>query len=181
MRIIGGTCRGHPLKTPQGQDIRPTTDKVRLAIFNALFSRGAVVDAHVLDGFCGTGALGLEALSQGASSAFFCDVSRVSLSLAQDNARALKLDKATIFKQEDVTKIGTRPQATEKFDLVFLDPPYRKNLIEPAITNLKQGDWLNDGAWIVLESEKEWRCPSAFGAIDFEKSYGETIVRFMKI
>ncbi len=180
MRIIGGTCRGRPLKTPKNQDIRPTSDKVRQAIFNALFSRGAVAGAHVLDGFCGTGALGLEALSQGAGSALFCDISRTSLSLAQENATALGVLDYAEFKQMDVTKIS-KPLEGKKVDLVFLDPPYNKELIAPCVRALREFGWLNEKAWLVLESEKGWVCPPDMGALDFEKQYGETIVRFLSV
>ena len=91
MRIVSGQYSGRKLEVPKGRDIRPTSDKVRGAVFNALRSRGAVEDEKVLDAFCGSGALGLEALSQGASSCTFVDKSRHSLELAQRNAKALGL------------------------------------------------------------------------------------------
>ncbi len=178
MRIIGGACRGRPLKTPKNQDIRPTSDKVRQAIFNALFSRGAVEGARVLDGFCGTGALGLEALSQGADTCLFCDISRTSLTLARENAGELNVLDRAEFKQMDVTKLSKAPDG-QKFDLVFLDPPYRKELIVPCVQGLREYGWLEDGAWLVLESEREWPYPAHLGTLDFEKQYGETIVRFL--
>lgn len=105
MRIIGGSARGRQLKTPVGQDIRPTSDKVRLAIFNALFSRGGVVGKVVLDAFCGTGALGCEALSQGAAKAIFYDNSKTSLTLTKENIAALGFMDRAEFMLKDATKL----------------------------------------------------------------------------
>lgn len=180
MRIIGGSARGRQLKTPVGQDIRPTSDKVRSAIFNGLFSRGGVVDAVVIDAFCGTGALGLEALSQGAQTTYFFDNARVSLSLAKENAADLGfLDKA-VFVQKDATKLGDKPAANLPATHVFLDPPYRKNLIHPTLDVLKAGGWLAEDAIIIIETEKETDPIDTFGTITFDKTYGETRVYFIQ-
>ncbi|HNQ92597.1 MAG TPA: 16S rRNA (guanine(966)-N(2))-methyltransferase RsmD [Alphaproteobacteria bacterium] len=178
MRIIGGTCRGRPLKTPKGSDIRPTSDKVRLAIFNALYSRAAVQDAIVIDAFCGTGALGLESLSQGASRCLFCDSARTSLALAKENATLLGLNENASFKQINATKIGPRPANQDKATLVFLDPPYRKNLIAHPIIALQNGDWVTNETLFVIETEKEWSPEILSGEILFDKLYGDTRVIF---
>lgn len=180
MRIIGGTARGRTLKTPVGQDIRPTSDKVRLAIFNALFSRGGVAGKTVLDAFCGTGALGCEALSQGAAKSIFCDISKVSLALAKENAAALDFMDRADFMLKDAAKLGLRPSLTPLIDIVFLDPPYRKGLIIPVLDTLKSGDWLADDAIIVIESEKEMPPVENYGDISFDKTYGETRVSFLQ-
>lgn len=182
MRIIGGSCKGHPLTSPVGQDIRPTSDKVRGAMFNALFSRHAVVDAHVLDAFCGSGALGLEALSQGATSVVFRDVARTSLALAQDNARRLKLEHQCRFLAGDSSKIGAKPATEQAFSLIFLDPPYRKNLVPLTIAALETGGWIAAGALIVAETEIETH-PEGWGdgyEVSFNKTYGETRVVFLQ-
>lgn len=181
MRIIGGAARGRQLKTPVGQDIRPTSDKVRLAIFNALFSRGGIVDAVVMDVFCGTGALGLEALSQGAQTAYFFDMSRESLSLAKENAAALGFSGQSHFAQKDATKLGVKPAADLPATHIFLDPPYRKNLIHPTVEALKSGNWLAEDAIIIIETEKEAAPIEGFGTITFDKTYGETRVIFLHI
>lgn len=180
MRIIGGTARGRQLKTPVGQDIRPTSDKVRLAIFNALFSRGGVVDAVVIDAFCGTGALGCEALSQGAAKAIFFDNSKTSLSLAKENISILGFSDRAEFILKDTSKIGDKPSTTSPATLVFLDPPYRKNLIAPALEALIKGNWLADSAIIVIETEKEADIISGYGHCTFDKIYGETRVSFIE-
>lgn len=181
MRIIGGTARGRPLKTPVGQDIRPTSDKVRLAIFNALFSRGGVAGQVVLDAFCGTGALGCEALSQGAESASFFDISKVSLSLAKENARDLGFAEQAQFFLKDAGKAGVRPDGVKAADVVFLDPPYRKNLVAPALSALKDGGWVAEDALVVIETEREAEPPVGFGELVFDKVYGETRVIFLRV
>ena len=178
MRIIGGTARGRQLITPDGQDIRPTSDKVRLAIFNALFSRGGVVDKVVFDAFCGTGALGCEALSHGAAKAIFCDLSKVSLSLAKQNAADLGLTDGAHFAQKDATKLGERPAATPPATIIFLDPPYRKGLIQPTLDALSAGGWMADNAIIVTESEKDAAPITGYGEPSFDKIYSETRVCF---
>ncbi|MDY0029805.1 MAG: 16S rRNA (guanine(966)-N(2))-methyltransferase RsmD [Pseudobdellovibrionaceae bacterium] len=179
MRIIGGSCRGRPLKTPKNQDIRPTTDKVRQAIFNALYSRGSVVDMNVLDAFCGTGALGLEALSHGAARVTFADISRTSLGLAKENARDLGVDDRASFLSGDSSKLRMRQDKDRPFDLVFLDPPYRKGLVATTFHALDQGNWLTPSAWIVIEAEKEADL-SDMGQPDFDKAYGDTRIIFVQ-
>lgn len=181
MRIIGGSARGRQLNTPVGMDIRPTSDKVRSAIFNALFSRGGVVDAVVMDAFCGTGALGLEALSQGAKACYFFDNAKVSLNLAKQNAADLGLTDGAHFAQKDATKLGERPSSMPPVTILFLDPPYRKGLIQPTLDALKSGNWLADGAMIVIETEKESAPLTGFGELSFDKTYGETRVCFYRL
>lgn len=180
MRIIGGSARGRPLKTPVGQDIRPTSDKVRLAIFNALFSRGGVVGAHVLDAFCGTGALACEALSHGADHAVLCDLSKTSLALAKDNVRSLGFEDQATFKIMDAARMGDRPENLSPRSIVFLDPPYRKGLIAPTLAALRAGNWLSEDALIVIETEADAPPPTDYGAIVFDKTYGETRVVFLR-
>jgi 16S rRNA (guanine966-N2)-methyltransferase len=175
MRIIGGAYRGRPLYTPTGQDIRPTSDKVRLAIFNALNSRGAVVDSVVLDAFCGTGALGLEALSQGAAVCTFLDSARESLDLARQNAKSLGVaaDRAIFFPKNSM-RAGPKPENIQAADLVFLDPPYGKGFVPLSLVSLIQGGWIAPGAILVLETEREAGLSSCPIEILSEKFYGKT-------
>lgn len=172
MRIVAGQHRGRILESPANDLIRPTSDKVRLALFNALNSRGAVVDAVVLDAFCGTGALALEALSQGASQAILIDREKSSLELAKKNAGVLKVIGDCQFLLKDSTKISPRPDHQAQATLCFLDPPYRKDILPVAIASLKENGWLADDCWIVAEMEKDYSL-SGF-AVDSEKIYGET-------
>lgn len=180
MRIVSGKYGGRVLKAPHGDSIRPTSDKIRGAIFNALRARGVLEEAHVLDGFCGTGALGLEALSQGAASCTFVDISRDSLVLARANAATLGIGGEGEFQLKSMAKIGQNNEKEKLFTLVFLDPPYRENHVMPALRALADGGWLDDGATIVIETEKEWRCetPQTYTPLD-EKIYGATKVMFL--
>lgn len=176
MRIVAGLHRGRILKTPANHAIRPTSDKVRQALFNALQSRGLVVDAVVLDAFCGTGALGLEALSQGAARAVFFDQAKTSLTLATANAALLRETERCEFLHCDATAPGPRPAHLPAATLCFLDPPYHKNLVPQAVAALVHQNWLTPECCLVCETEKA----ADLGSIDaiplFEKTYGETSV-----
>lgn len=183
MRIVAGLYGGRRLSVPKNRDIRPTSDKIRGAILNMLASRDAVVGAAVLDAFCGSGALGLEALSRGAASCTFMDKARDSLELARMNAQDLAAGGVFILK--DATKIGTRTQAQEPFSLVFLDPPYKMGLVGAALSALLDGGWLADGAWIVCESENRiesdflHELPTCFTA-EQPKTYGDTRIVMLR-
>ena len=175
MRIVGGKYRSRVLNAPDDDAIRPTSDKLRGAIFNMLRSRGVLDGAQAMDCFCGTGALGLEALSQGADSCVFIDNSRAALDLAKDNAAMLKTGSAAEFILGDAAKIGARPERLAPRALVFLDPPYRKNLVAPALESLRQGGWLQARAVCVIEAEKEFTAvfPAGISLME-ERFYGAT-------
>lgn len=177
MRITGGSHRGRVLFSPEGQDVRPTADKTRLAMFNMLQSRQLIVDAVVMDVFCGTGALGLEAVSRGAQSALLVDVSSRSLALAQKNIQALRLEKQVTTLAADAAKLPSRLGTVAPAQLVFLDPPYRQNLVDPTLVRLDQGGWLARGATLVIEVEGEYSptWPVHFTMRD-QKSYGQSAV-----
>ena len=181
MRITAGTYRGRLLKVPQGDAVRPTSDKVRQAIFNILQGYGYPLDAVLLDGFCGSGALGLEALSRGAVQATFIEKQRDHLQHTQDNAAAMKVTTQCTFILQDITQIGSRPGVVALATLVFLDPPYRQNLLAPALAALSAGAWLAPAAMIVCEHEAlttpVW--PSGFVMVD-QRRYGDTQVSFVR-
>ncbi len=175
MKIVSGTFGGRRLNTPKNNDIRPTSDKIRGAIFNMLQSRGCIDGATVLDGFCGTGALGLEALSRGATHCTFMDKAKSSLDLARENSDMLGATNMSNFVLKDCTKITNAIINTKPYNLVFLDPPYNKELISAALLALTGENLLSDGAWIVCESEKAFTCPNIKNMIgDNEKTYGDT-------
>lgn len=182
MRIVAGIYGGRRLFEPKNNDIRPTSDKIRGAVFNMLASRGAVEGAYVLDAFCGSGALGLEALSRGAAGCTFIDKSRESLDLARKNGDMLGVAAHYILK--DFTKIGTRTASLSPASLVFLDPPYRMELVQVALKILVDGNWLADGARIVCETEKMFNGSFTEGFIcftsEFEKAYGETRIVLLR-
>lgn len=172
MRIVAGKHRGRILNSPDNNLIRPTSDKVRLALFNALNSRGAVVDAVVLDAFCGTGALALEALSQGAAQAILIDQAKSSLELAKKNAEILKETGNCVFLLKDATNISLRPESQAPATLCFLDPPYRKDILPEVLKFLKANNWLDETCLIVAEMEKDYELRDF--KIESEKIYGET-------
>lgn len=178
MRIIAGHYGGRRLETPKNQDIRPTSDKIRGAIFNTLGSMDALENATVLDLFCGTGALGLEALSRGAKLCTFFDKNRASLDICKANIESIgAAETHTVLK--DSTKLGANED--KKATLVFIDPPYHKNFIEPVLERLHEGEWLDENAVLVIESEKNWSRTSleAYTQIQ-EKIYGDTKITYLR-
>jgi 16S rRNA (guanine966-N2)-methyltransferase len=153
MRIIAGRLRGRRIASPAGPAIRPTADRTRQALFDLLEhghlrtgGGSAVLDAAVLDAFCGTGALGLEALSRGAAEAAFLDMSRPALEAARANARALGVTGRFILA--DATN---PPRAGRPATLVFLDPPYDQALALPALTALAAAGWIAKDTIVSLE------------------------------
>ena len=184
MRITGGTFRGRLLAAPRDMRVRPTSDRTRQAIFNILlhkdFGIGFTLDgAKVIDLFAGTGALGIEALSHGAGWCLLVDDNADSRALQRENVEALNLTGATRIWRRDATDLGTlSPTAGGPFNLVFLDPPYRKGLIPRALKSLRDG-WLAPGALLVAETESlEPLDAPGYRVVD-DRDYGETRVRFL--
>lgn len=182
MRITGGDFRGRKIGAPEGRAVRPTSDKVRQAVFNMLLKYGLPADAAVLDAFCGTGALGLEALSRGASSCVFIDSSRESLAACRANIESLGAGGRSLVLQRDAVKPGARREVDGvPAGLVFLDPPYRQGLAVPALAALAAGGWMAPSALCVAECEKGAPCavagglPPGFSLLD-SRSYGDTQV-----
>ncbi len=173
MRIVGGTHRSRLLKTPKDDSIRPTSDKVRLAVFNMLRSRQVIEDAYVLDAFCGTGALGLESLSQGSVHCHFWDKSPESLALCAENIKALGLGDQASTRLVNTPRIDKNPVPDQPFTLVFLDPPYHKGLVDKAVQALSQGGWINIHTMCVIEMAVSDKIESSLTIIQ-EKIYGDT-------
>ena len=186
MRITGGTFGGRTLVAPRDNRVRPTSDKVRQAIFNILLHNdlGAGFTpegARVADLFAGTGALGIEALSHGAAFCLFVDDAAESRALIRENVEALALTGASKIWRRDATKLGPMGAgAGGPFELVFLDPPYRMGLIALALASLREGAWLADGAVVVAETAEDEVIPptDGFQRLD-ERVYGDTRVLFI--
>ncbi|MEE3626607.1 16S rRNA (guanine(966)-N(2))-methyltransferase RsmD [Nitrospirillum sp. BR 11752] len=188
MRIVGGRHRGRALAAPSGRDVRPTSDRTRQALFNILehgdfFTDGGptVEGRVVLDAFCGTGALGLEALSRGAEAALFLDVSRASLDLARANAATLKETGRCQFIQGDAAKPKPPSVNAQAAALVFLDPPYGQGLAPRALEGLSAAGWLAPEALCVVEigGDDPFEAPPGFEDLD-DRRYGDTRVLFLK-
>lgn len=184
MRIIGGRFGGAKLATPKDDAVRPTSDRVREALFNVL-AHGIdgleIEGARVLDLFAGTGALGLEALSRGASYCLFIEQSAAARGLLRRNVEALQLTGVTRIWRRDATKLGPAGNM-EDFDLVFLDPPYGKGLGELALVAAREGGWINPGATAVLEERAgtEIAIPSGYEKLDV-REYGDTQVVILRV
>ena len=180
MRIVAGKYKGRRLEVPKNNLIRPTSDKVRGAIFNALRSRIDLEGTHILDGFCGTGALGLEALSRGAAHAHFWDNDSTSLNLAKINAQALKaMDHAT-FLRRDTGRI-TQASTHKPFDIIFLDPPYHKDLITLSLKGLEEHNYIGNDTICIIETEKNHTLSgNGSHTVHFEKTYGDSHIRIIK-
>jgi len=183
MRIVAGRFRGKALLSPKDDSIRPTADRVREAVFNILASRiGPHLDGkRVLDLFAGTGALGLEALSRGASQVVFVDDGAEARGLIRDHIEAFGAGGLTKLLRRDATNLGLAG-TMGPFDLVFLDPPYGKGLGEQALASVVAGKWLAPGATIVLEegSDVALDLPDRF-VVDDRREYGAAAVHFLSV
>jgi 16S rRNA (guanine966-N2)-methyltransferase len=185
LRIIAGKHRGRKIDIKESKGIRPTGSKARGAIFNILMhglkgpqGESALVEQPVLDIFCGTGALGLEALSRGASSVTFVDQSQESINLARQNALRMGEESTTHFIRSDSTSL---PPARRPVALVFMDPPYNSGLVEKALLSLHRQGWLmQEGVVITEVSVKEkLNVPEYYDLFD-EREYGNTKLLFLR-
>ncbi|MBO4235400.1 MAG: 16S rRNA (guanine(966)-N(2))-methyltransferase RsmD [Firmicutes bacterium] len=174
MRIISGEYRGRKLETPINNDVRPTTDKVKEAMFSILMPY--TEDAICLDLFAGTGGLGLEALSRGASYCVFCDKDRASISLIKENIRRCGAEAKSKVIQGDYMKALER--ATGKFDIIIIDPPYNSGIYEKCLSSIEKLDLLSDEGIIIVEHEKNGELSDYFGKYTKikDRSYGKTIL-----
>ncbi len=185
MRIAAGELRGRPIRTPDGADVRPTSDRARQAIFNILehapWSDGLEA-RRVIDVFAGSGAMGLEALSRGAGFCLFVDLADPSLAAVRANVTTFGLETRARMLRQDATRMARRPEADAPFDIAFLDPPYGKDLAGPALMALRNGGWLAEGAVAVLEQgsgETPVELPG-FEALD-QRRYGAARVSFLRV
>jgi 16S rRNA (guanine966-N2)-methyltransferase len=190
LRIVSGEFRGKALIAPKGDATRPTSDRARQAIFNILehapWSAG-VRDRRVIDLFAGSGALGFEALSRGASFCLFVETDEAARGAIRENVDALSGSGGGLFgktrvHRRNATDLGVRPGADgPAFDLAFLDPPYAKGLGEQALAKLAAGGWLTPGAVVVFErstTEPPFEV-EGFEALD-ARDYGAARVSFLR-
>lgn len=185
MRIIGGSNRGTHLadigKGDASAHLRPTSDRVREAIFNLLINGrldggpNPVADARVLDLFAGTGALALEALSRGAASATLVDDGKTALSLIKRNLEIAR-QTATILRQ-NATQLP--PNTAAPFTLIFLDPPYGRGMGEAALASALKGNWIAPSAVVVWEENAAITAPTGFSQLD-QRKYGDTTITLLR-
>lgn len=180
MRIIAGKFRSAALasvgKGDFGAHLRPTSDRVRESLFNVIAQYDVIEGARVLDLFAGTGALGLEALSRGAIHAAFVDDGRAAQRLIAQNITKLRVGAETEIIRRDARHLPGRTGAP--FDLVFLDPPYRKGFGLSALLSADKGGWLASDAFIVWEEASEMGAPDGFVLRDHRR-YGDTHITLL--
>ncbi|MFZ1069131.1 MAG: 16S rRNA (guanine(966)-N(2))-methyltransferase RsmD [Methyloceanibacter sp.] len=184
MRIVAGKFRAKRIEPPKGLTTRPTSDRVRQALFNVLEHGAPQFDfagVRVLDLFAGSGALGLEAMSRGARFCLFVEESADARASIRRNVEALSLTGVTKIWRRDATKLG-EAGTMQPFDLIFLDPPYGRGLGLRALQSAAGGGWIKDGAIAVLEdrADAEIELPAAFQQLD-ARIYGETKIVVMRV
>lgn len=185
LKIVGGKHRGRSIATPEGQTTRPTSHRARESLFNILThaswredGTSPLVEAHVLDAFAGSGALGIEALSRGATHATFLDNEAGAIRLIGENLRKLGEASAAKVIRADATR---PPPSREGCDLAFLDPPYRSGLGGPALAALAANGWLAPGAIATVElgNTEDLLPPTGFETID-ERRYGAAKILILR-
>lgn len=176
MRVITGIAKGCRLETLEGQDTRPTADRVKEGIFSAI--NFEIEGRRVLDLFAGSGQMGIEALSRGAQSCVFVDRSRQAAEVVRRNLRAAKLESGAEVLCRDSLEYLTHTDG--KFDLVFLDPPYAAGLLVPCLEALSGK--VAAGGTVVCESDRETDMPEAAGTFTLARSYryGRVVVRLYR-
>ena len=186
MRIVGGKHRGRRIEAPPGHDVRPTSDRAREALFNILIHGHLSADgtsplpgARVLDAFAGSGALGLEALSRGAGHALFIESDAKACAAIRANAKALGETANATVMPGDAIKPPPCPGAP--CAIVFLDPPYGRDLAAPALAALAARGWIADGAVCIVELAKNdgITFPSGFALLD-DRTYGKARLLVLK-
>lgn len=176
MRIVAGRFRGRALRAPPGRVTRPTADRVRQALFDMLMhapwaGRDVMEGAQVLDGFAGTGALGLEALSRGAAAALFIESDRNALSALRDNIAACGAQPMAQVRAWNMTRLPPRGAAPPA-GLVFLDPPYGRDLPAAALATLERGGWIAPGALLIVETAADEIPPVAPERLLAQREHG---------
>ena len=171
MRIIGGLYKGRTLYEFKGNDIRPTSDFARESLFNIINQK--IVDKTFLDLFCGTGAVGLEALSRGAKKAVFCDISRESINLTKKNVEKVKTNKAIIILKDAISFIDN---TTEKFDYIFIDSPYQNEVGVRALSICSK--ILADGGTIIYENQTPLKNELLDLILVDQRKYGRAYLSF---
>ena len=171
MRIIAGSARSLPLKTIDGRDTRPTTDKIKETLFNVL--QADISSCKFLDLFAGSGQIGLEAISRGADFCVFVENSKKAVACIEDNIKFTKFnDKCQLLSMDAASSIN-RLNGKHKFDIVFMDPPYDKQLEKDVMYQLSNSDILEDNAIIIIEA-------SLNTAFDYLEELGFEIFKYKK-
>lgn len=184
MRIVAGQFKGRPIQAPKTDATRPTSDRARESLFNMIAHADwapTLTGARVIDLFAGSGALGLEALSRGASFCLFVETASVARGAIRQNIEQLGLFGTTRLHRRSAAQLGARTAAIgERFDLAFLDPPYHMDLARPCLEALATGDWLTDEALIIVETAADEPLDPAGWTLVSERSSGAAKFWFLK-
>jgi len=181
LKVIGGIAKGRNLKTSRDSSLRPTRDKVKEALFDIIGDLAE--DSIFLDLYAGTGGIGIEALSRGAKEVVFVDSSSKSIRLIRDNLAIIGLeDKATIYKNDVLKAIKILCKHQRKFDIIFLDPPYHKGMVDRTLEWLDKYNILAEGGLIIAEYSLREEIPERVEKIrlDRVKEYGNTRLAFYR-
>ena len=181
MRVISGCAKGHKLVAPQGMNTRPTTDRIKETLFNIISAD--VYGSKVLDVFCGSGAIGIEALSRNASVAYFVDNETEAVNALEQNLAHTKLkEKAIVLKLDAIDAIKRLGAKEEKFDIVFLDPPYTAGLYVPVLEAILMAGILSKTGIIIAEQNAKDASPLITGIkLTKEKKFGITKMSFWSL
>ena len=180
MRIISGTSRGRKLVAPRDHSLRPTSDRVKESIFNIL--QNELEGKVVLDLFAGTGNLGIEALSRGAQKTIFVEKGRQALRLIERNLNQFGLKERSEILPKDVNRaIGVLKQKGESFDLILMDPPYEKGLIQKTLTKLNSDPIFHKDSIVVIEHNRREPLPRILNGWNLirQRQIGDTIISFL--
>ncbi len=182
MRIISGSARGTKLITLPGESTRPTLDRVKEPLFSIIQNK--ILDANVLDLFSGSGALGLEALSRGAKAAVLCDNNIEAIKIIRQNIDKTKMqEKAIVFKESYIKCLEILKSKNMKFDLIFLDPPYRTNFAVDALDRILTLDLISKDGIIIIETDDEEKEVEKIRPIDINindiRKYGRVKLMFL--
>jgi 16S rRNA (guanine966-N2)-methyltransferase len=182
LRIISGEFRGRKLEKLEGMDIRPTTDRVKESLFNMLGAR--LFDCVFLDLFAGTGGIGIEAYSRGASKIVFIDESTKSIKVLKSNLEMLMLlDKVEVYNTDYINAINKLALDNRKFDIIFIDPPYLKGFAQNALIHINDNNLINENGIIVIEHDIQDKMPESVGNLNLQrqKKYGNTMLSFFSL
>ena len=162
MRVIGGKMRGTNLDSPKDRRVRPTTDRIKESLFNIIAAD--LYECRFLDLFSGSGGIGIEALSRGAEKAVFVDRDKKSVSVIRDNLRATRLEeRAQVMNCDIASAISKLGSLGEKFDIIFMDPPYNKGFVENTLTYIVRENILSETGYIIAEQSREDEVPKVPG------------------
>lgn len=167
MRVIAGKARRTTLSTVEGTETRPTTDRIKETLFNMINSE--IYDCKFLDLYSGSGAIGIEALSRGAAKCIFVENNKKASECIKNNLKKTKLDNQAIIIEKDVI-IGIKMIKPEKFDIIFMDPPYKLNEEEAVLAQIRESEIIDENTIIIIEAELEKK-------FDFVKKIGYKIVK----